>query len=180
MFSAGTIFQEWQKALQQAATATGTDRDKYQLRIDTRIGAMEKCLPLKIDANFVWTIDQLAERANDTSICNGNFYVNSYYLNLRCEWRCNEGKEMRIFLGAYFVSETTLKWPFERHVTITITNKQCPRAYRAITNPCRIPIPTKVFTYEYSDPFIFIHSDLSNVGLLLSNHLTVSCTVDKE
>lgn len=148
--------------------------------IDSRIAALAKCVPIKIDANFVWAIDQLAERTNGMSIGSGSFAIHKepYKMGLRCEWRCTEGKEVRIYLGNYFANNTTVKWPFERRVTITITNEQCPRAYRAITNNCRISKGPKYDEYRYSDPFIFLYSDLSDVGLLLNNHLIVSCTID--
>lgn len=165
--------------MQPLKDAIDPNGDTYRSQIDARLAGMEMCLKKKIDfADFVWAIDKLTQRANDTLI-ESDYFIGSterYKMRLSCDWRGNSGKEVRLYLRIYFgENDAFLRWPFERRVTIIITNKDSPHVHRGITNLCRIGKPTS--NYRSSDPFTFMHSELFNAGLLLGNCMAVQCTI---
>lgn len=172
-------FEEWRDALQLSGVSIGTNIDAYRLEIAARIADVEKCLAMKVDADFVWTIDRLG---------NSDYFESEYFhglsqrrlMRLLCDWRCDGGDYVLIYLRFHCgKKDTDLQWPFDRRVTITITNKESPTAYRAVTDRCLIVKPPHK-SYLDSDAFTFTYIDLSNAGLLLGNRVTVQCTIHDE
>lgn len=173
------IFKEWRESLNLAVAAIGAGREEYRLLIDKRMAKVEKCLPMKIDADFIWKIDRLAERVAGTPVDSEYFNIRAerYKMRLCCEWRYNKSTEVGIYLRIYSdKNDEGLQWPFQRRVTIMINNHQCQHVYRAITNQCRIEKPPNN-EYRSSDSFTFQHSDLTNAGVLLGNNMIVNCSV---
>lgn len=168
------IFED---TLQLAITAIGAGRNECRLLIDERMADVENCLPIKINTDFLWQIDQLVERKNGAEIF-GEYFNVRYKMRLLCDWRHNGSNDVCIFLCIYVgESDEDMQWPFERYVTMMITNPQSPNAHRAITNECSIDKPTNN-DCQYSDHFTFLYSDLSNAGLLLGNNMIVNCAID--
>lgn len=163
-------------------TNIGVCRDEHILAIDERISEMEKCLPIKIDVDFIWKIDRLAERKNYIGIWSEYFNVRNerYKMRLSCGWRWNNGENVIIYLDIHpGQCDGVLQWPFERRVTITITNRHIPNMHKTITKQCRIARPPNS-SYRNSDPFIFSYLDLSNTKLMLGNKMVVNCVIDNQ
>lgn len=143
---------------------------------------MKTYLPLQIDADFVWRIYELDNDQGSRCIESEyfNFRAERYKMRLYCEWRLSidVGINLRIYPGE---SDADLQWPFQRRVTVTITNQQCPGVRRAVTNPYRIEKPgNDNCTFESSDQFTFVYKDLLHAGLLLGNCLIVNCAIDNK
>lgn len=176
------LFQEGCDALHVAVAAFGVGIDKYRLDVDGRIDDVERCLARKIDGDFVWTIDRLAERTNDSLIDSAYFRqcAERYKMRLSCDWRCfgDDGVWISLYIHAGD-SDEYLRWPFDRHVTISISNDHRPNVHRSITKRCRIDKPPND-NYRISDAFTFCHSDLSAAGLLLGDRMIVECVVHGE
>lgn len=176
------IFEELRDALQLVVVDIGAGGDKYKIAIDERISNKDKCLPLKIDADFIWKIDKLAERKNDTYIFSDYFNIRDerYKMRLYCQWRFGAGKDVKICLLIYAdETDADLRWPFERGVTVSITNQDMPQVRKAVTNQCRIVKPSNN-CYQQSSAFKFSYIDLSNEGLLLGNNMIVNCAIDTQ
>lgn len=176
-------FEEQCDALQLAMTAIGTERNEYRLEVDGKIENVEKCLARKIDCkDFIWTIDRLTERKNGTWIDSEYFNIRTerYKMRLGCYWRYGGGDAVWIQLLVYAdEDDANLRWPFERRVTIPMSNNASPNVRRDITNQCQMEKPP-ITDYRWSDLFTFSHRDLSNAGLLLGNRINVKCIVDNE
>lgn len=174
------IFEELRDELQLAVTNFGSGRDEYQLAINKGMATFEGYFPLKIEADHVWIIDKLREKTNSTWIWSEYFHVRQerYKMRLWCYWRSNDGKDVNVYLYIYSGEiDAHLQWPFERRVTITVTNQLNPKVHRAITKQCRIEKQPNNEYYS-SHPFTFSYSDLYNAGLLLCNYMIVNCVID--
>lgn len=179
------IFKECYDGQQLEVTTICAGSNEHGLLIDETTTNIEKCLPKRIDADFVWALEKLAERAFSTSVNSVYFNLREeqYKLRLNCGWRQNYGKDVNVYLCIYpQESNTDLQWPFDRHVTITITNPQSPNVVRAVTKQCRIAKPpfNLFYKYQWSDPFTFSYNDLAHAGLLLNNNMIVNGFIDDQ
>lgn len=174
------LFEEWRDLVKLAVATIGAEIEEYRLVIDERLAEIEKSLLMKIDTDFIWKIDELAERAYGNVIYSDYFHVHEerYKMRLYCDWLCNYGNDVRIYFSIYASeNDEDLPWPFERNITVTITNQESPKVHKTVTIQCRISRPQYNY-HRYSEPFIFLHSDLSNAGLLLGNNMIVKCIID--
>lgn len=174
--------KEWREALRLAIANIGAGRGEYRLMDDGEIAGVGKCLPVKINADFIWKIDRIAERSNDATIYSEHFNIREgrYKMRLRCDWRFDNDREVRLYLCIYHgKNDRRLEWPYDKHVTVTITNPQSPHMHRAVTNQCVIVKPS--IYHEYlSIPFTFDYTDLSDAGLLLGDHMVVNYAVNDQ
>lgn len=153
--------------------------------INEKIADIKKCLEVMIDADFVWAIDKLSERPNATSIDSEYFKVREeqYKMRLSCGWRQNYGKDVHVYLNIYpDENDADLPWPFERRVTMTITNRHSPNVHRTVTKQCRIARPpyNLFYKYQWSAAFTFLHCDLAHAGLLKNDNMIVNCFIDNQ
>lgn len=163
----------------------GAERDEYRLvKVQKMQDDLDNHAPMRANADFVWKIDKLAERADGTRIDSEycNVRTERYKMRLSCGWRYVDGKFVQIYLRIYpSECDADLKWPFIRRITVTITNQQSPTAHKSVIKNCQITRPpNKYREYQCCAPFTFVYSDLSNAGLLLGNSMVVNCVIHKK
>lgn len=155
----------------------GTKGDPIRAEIDSGKANVEKCLARKTDADFVWMIEGLSERADGDWMW-GEYFNGPTELDKRlsCHWRSHtDSDDVWIYLNIYRTEgDADLQWPFDKRVTILICNEDSENVRKAL-NPCWISSPSN---NDYlSAPFKFSYIDLSKAGLLLGNHMTVKCRI---
>lgn len=176
-----SIFEEGRQALQLAVAAINSDGRRYRLEFDTGLAGVEKCLIRKIDADFVWIVDLMAKKDNNNHLHSECFNVRGERYKMRLSYQeifyCEYGLSYLCIIVCE--NDATLRWPFEKRVTISISNRNSPNVYRSITNYCRVGQPNDK-DYRGNDTFIFDHSDLTNAGLMQGNHIIVDCIFHDE
>lgn len=169
------MFEESHDALQLAVEADG----RYRLEVDARIAAVERRLARKIDADFAWTIDGVVELRETVGYVESDCFhggTERYKMQLNCDW-CYMG-ELWIYLRIY--GDDDLPWPFDRSVTITITDEVDPLERLQAHKMCQVQKPINNNTYLWSAPFEFHYRELGHDRLLLGNRLIVQCVVHDE
>lgn len=156
----------------------------YQTKIEKRMNVVEKWMNKQIKGTFVWAIDKISERrANDEVILSKYFYAMMHPYKMALGMRTNGSGDMvgtglTIWLCIYpDVRNEGLSWPFAADITITIKNPATPDACKIVTKYCTIKKPTTT-SWEWSDSFKFLYSDLSDASLLVRNFLMVECHGD--
>lgn len=174
------IPQECHDTLQLAVTAIGAADDKCRLEKEERMADMGKSLAMKIDVDFEWTIDRLADRIKVTLFDSGYFYGRKqrYKMFLSSNWCCNVNDVivyLRICTGE---SDIGLQWPFERYVTMSISNRGISHVDRIITDRCTISKPSG--SSQTSGAFTYSHAGICSSGLMKDCCVTVKCIIYDE
>lgn len=137
-----------------------------------------------INGTFVWTIDKVVERRTNREEAESGYFftkLRPYKVSLGMfpDGIDDVAKTgLTIWLYVYSdIRDGVLPWPLSADVSITITNRATPHIGKMIKKHCVIQEP-EYDSFECSDTFDFLYSDLSSDSLLIGDCMVVECRVD--